>query len=174
MTYLDPKKVPVVSQDSENNTYMQEVIGNKTDTYSGTSLFSNIKLIQEHLHSASNVYPTLADGITVTSSASEWTLGEFVEIIPASTISTDFDIHNVEVSAISDNDVYELVIYKGALSSEVEVGRVRFSKSTNQEGTTNQPFQTLLIGANSRVSAKVACAAGSSHTVTISLRYHTY
>jgi len=172
MTYLDPKQIPVPSQDSADNTYLQDVLGNKTDTEAGNSVYAYTKGTYEHLHAASKVYPTLAAGVTVTAGNS-WVLGDFIEIVPASTITTNFMIHHICVESLSANDTYELVIYKGAESSEIEIGRVRFSKNANQEGTDNQPILTTLVAANERISAKIATASGSS-TATISVFYHTH
>lgn len=174
MSYLNPNSIPVPSQDSADNNYIQDVVGNKTDTHDGDSIYAMSDTLLDHVHSESKVYPTLANGVTVTGAAGAWTLGVFAEIFPASTITSDFDIHFIGVEAISANDVYELVLYQGPVASEVEIGRVRFSKSTVQEGTQNQPFQTPIIAANERISAKVASAGGGSDTVTISIFYHTY
>lgn len=174
MSYLDPKKVPVPSQDSSNNNYLQDVIGNKTDTHDGDSIYAINETLLDHVHSESKVYPTLANGVTVTAAAGAWTLGSFAEIFPASTITSDFDIHYIGVENISANDVYELVLYSGPVASEIEIGRVRFAKNTNLEGTINQPFQTPIILANERIAAKLASQGGGSDTVTISIFYHTY
>lgn len=173
MTYLDPTTVPVPSADSADNNYFQDVIGNKTDTSAGDSIFAHVHTLEEHVHSAQKVYPTLSPGIAVAAGVGAWTLGDFFEIVAASTITSVFDIHYLSIEAITANDVYELVLYKGALASEIEVGRVRFSKSAAQEGTENQPFQTIIIAANERISAKLASATGSNN-VTTGIIYHTY
>lgn len=174
MTNYNPNQISKPAQDSADNNYIQDVLGNKLDTHSGDSLYGRIKQIGEHFHSESKVYPTLADGVTVTGAAGVWTLGNFVEIVPASTIASDFDIHYISIEDLSGNDVYELVLYKGALASEVEIGRRRLTKNANLDGTQNQPFQTPLVSANERISAKVATKAGGSKTATISIGYHTY
>ncbi|NHJ39632.1 MAG: hypothetical protein FK731_06315 [Asgard group archaeon] len=172
MTFLTTN-VLVPSQDSANNTVWGDVIGNKTDTHNGNSLVSKTETLLEHVHGASKVYPTLANGVTVTTGVGAWTLGNFVEIVPSSTITSDFDIHWVSIESISANDVYELVLYKGALTSEIEVGRVRFTKNAALDSTLNIPMQTSIIDANERVSAKIASSSGSDNA-TISLFYHTY
>ena len=172
MTYLNPLTIPIPGQDSANNSYIQDVVGNKTDTHAGDSLYGKIETLTDHIHSTTKVYPTLANGVTVTGDAA-WTLGAFVEIVPVNTITSDFDIHFIDIEDISANDVYELVLYKGLGGSEIEIGRIRFTKDAVQAGTVNQPFQTELIAANERISAKVASSSGSDN-VTISIRYHTY
>ena len=149
-----------------------DVIGNKTDTHSGDSLYGQVKVLNEHIHKPSQVYPTLASGVTVTAGAA-WTLGSFAVIVPASTIGNDFDIHHISVENISANDVYELVLYSGADASEVEIGRVRFTKNANLDSVFNIPFQTPLTAADSQIKAKLASSVGSNN-VTISVFYHTY
>ena len=125
----------------------------------------------KHLCSISKVYPTLAAGVTVTAgNAAAWTLGDFVEVVPASTITSDFAIHNIGVEGISANGVYEIVLYSG--DSDTECGRVRFTKNAAQDGTMEVPFQTTLIDANSKIRAKVASSTGNLDTVDISIRYH--
>lgn len=125
----------------------------------------------EHIHSAAKVYPTLANGVLVESDGAGWTLGAFVEIVPATTIGDEFDIHHIHVEAVSANDTLELVIYAGA--GDVEVGRIRLTKNAVQDSIVNMPFQTPIIAADSRIRAKVASASGGTD-VTISIKYHTY
>lgn len=164
---------PIATQDSSNNNTPADVVGNKTDTHDGNSIYAVIKTLLEHVHKESKVYPTLASGVTVTAGAGAWTLGSFVEIVPASTITSDFDIHYLSIESISANDVYEIVLYKGAAASEVEIGRVRVTKNAALDATLNVPFQTPLIAANERISAKVASGSGSNN-LSLSTFYHTY
>jgi hypothetical protein len=165
---------PVPAQNSADNLTASDVIGNKTDTHVGNSLYSHAETIDDHVHSASKVYPTLADGVTVTATTAgtTWTLGALVEIVPASTITVDFDIHHVSIEALSANSVYELVLYAGA--GDTEIGRVRFTKNAVMDGTMNIPMQTPIIAANSRIRAAIATTNDNGETADISLFYHTY
>jgi urease alpha subunit len=165
---------PVPAQDSADNVTISDVIGNKTDTHSGDSLYSHAETIDDHLHGASKVYPTLADGVTITATngAGTWTLGTVVEVVPASTITSDFDVHHVSIESLSANSVYELVLYAGA--GDTEIGRVRITKNAAQDGTMNIPIQTPIVDANSRIRAAVATTNDNGETVDISLFYHTY
>ena len=167
-SYSNEEYVPVA--DSAVNIRAADVIGNKNDSHVGSSLYSKAETLLDHVHNVSKVYPTLAGGVQVTAGAA-WTLGAFAEIIPASTITSDFDIHAVDIENISANDVYELVLYQGA--SDTEIGSVRFVKDAAQSATLNTIIQTPIVPANARIRAKIASAAGSDN-VTISLRYHTY
>lgn len=131
--------------------------------------------IDEHNHSIAKVYPSLSAGVTVTGGAGAWALGAFVEIIPANVVTLPFDIHFINIEAVSDNTTYELIIYKGLAGAEVEVGRTKFTRlSVTTANISSQPFMTPLIESNSRISAKVATLNGGADTTVISLGYHTY
>jgi hypothetical protein len=163
----------VPAADSTANVSMRDVIGNKTDTHDGDSLYAGVKQLKEHAHKAQKVYPTLAGGVTLTTHATTWTLGTVTEIVPASTITSDFDIHEVIIEDANTQDkTYELVLYSGA--GDTEVGRARFAVGSTKGGIPNATMQTPLIDANSRIRAALAIEDGSGKTATISLRYHTY
>jgi hypothetical protein len=159
------------SLNDASNASFRDVIGSKLDDHDGDSLASILHILNEHVHTASKVYPTLADGVAVASHADAWTLGSFVEIVPADTITSIFDIHHVSVEALDDNTVYELVLYYG--ETDIEAGRVRFTKNANLDAIIDKPVHTPLIPANSKIRAKLASAAGNS-SATISIFYHTY
>ena len=127
-------------------------------------------IINEHMHSNSQVYPTLAGGVAVLGGAG-WVLGNFVPVIPADTIVEPFDVHYVIIEDLSANDIYEIVLY--ACAAQTEVGRVRVVQSAAMDGTMNIPIQTPVIDANCKIDAKSASASGTD-TATISLMYHTY
>lgn len=131
-----------------------------------------IKVTEEHFHSVSKTYPTLASAVTVTGGAGAWALGSFAEIVPASTITKDFDIHFLNVEAGSADDEYELVLYQ----STTEIARVRFKVDTSVFGGALPaiPIQTPIIPKNSQIQAKVASSGGGADTVDISIHYHEY
>jgi hypothetical protein len=128
-----------------------------------------VEVLEEHAHSPSLCYPTLADPIAVAAAAGIWTLGSFVEIIPAGTTDKDFDIHFVSVEDLSSVDKYQIHLFV----EEEFIGKVRVVRAAQQDSTTQVPIQTLILKAGSQVQAKVACASGSN-TATISLHYHEY
>ncbi len=134
------------------------------------SPYQRLHQADEHAHSPSMVYPTLANGVPLTGGAA-WTLGALVEIVPASTITDKFDIHHLSIEDLSAIEVYEIVLYYGA--GDTECGRVRITKSTNNDGVGDIPFQTVVIPANERIRAAVATEGGSD-TATISIKYHLY
>jgi len=134
--------------------------------------FDKVEILEEHMHSLACVYPTLAAGVLVESDAVSWTLGGFVEIIPANTIGEDFDVHWMNIEGATVADVYELVIY----AAEVEISRKRFTVSVVVGNKTALPpvsIQMQIQPKNTQIQTKVASAIGGSD-VTISFEYHTY
>jgi hypothetical protein len=128
-----------------------------------------------HNHQPAKVYPTLADPVTVTAGSAEaWDVGTIAEILPADTETSAFDIHYVSVSDISAVDDYELILYVGASGSEEELGRIRFSRSSNFSQEGQHRTQGQVVPANSRISAAIACGDGDGATVDVSIEYHTY
>ncbi len=85
-------------------------------------------------------------------------------------IPEDFDIHYVSIEALSANGVYELVVYDDG----VECGRTRFTKNANQDGTMDIPIQTIIITAESVITAKLSTDNAAGDTATISVFYHLY
>ena len=129
-------------------------------------------IIDEHIHSPSLVYPTLAAGIVVTSAAGAWNLSAaFVPVVAAGVITERFDIHHISLELLSANAVYELHLFWGVANTFA--GSCRFTKNAVMDGTQNAPMQTIVIPAGSQIDAKIADSAGAS-AATISLFYHTY
>lgn len=130
-----------------------------------------LDVLDEHFHSPSKCYPTLAAGVDVLSGAA-WTLGNFTEIIPADTIPNDFDLHYVVLENATDDESYELVFY----AAEIEIGRIRFAADNpagNRITVGSLPIQTEIQKKNTQIQAKLA-SSGAAETVTISVHYHTY
>ena len=148
-------------------------VGNNDDNHDGASLFGRLRELIEHVHTTQKVYPTLADGVTLTTAAGDWALGTITEIVPINTITAEFDIHEVLVEDVNTQDkTYELVLYYGG--SDTECVRVRFAATSNKGGVPAQFAMTPLIPANSRIRAQLAIEDGSGKTAKVSLRYHEY
>ncbi len=148
-------------------------VGNNDDNHDGSSLFGRLRELIEHVHTTQKVYPTLADGVTLTTAAGDWALGTITEIVPINTITAEFDIHEVLVEDVNTQDkTYELVLYYGA--GDTECVRVRFASTSNKGGVPAQFAMTPLIPANSRIRGQLAIEDGASKTIKFSLRYHEY
>jgi hypothetical protein len=134
------------------------------------SVYERLLEIEQHVHSAAKCYPTLAAGVTVTGGAGAWQLGNYVEIVPASTITSKFDIHWINVGSASASDTYELVLY----AATTEIGRVRFTRPSGSTTNSFAPFMCDLVAANTQIQAKIASSSGGGDTAVISIGYHTY
>lgn len=133
--------------------------------------FDQVHILEEHAHGQSKVYPTLSPGVDVLSGIA-WTLGNFVEIIPADTITKAFDIHWLVIETTTDDETYEMVFYAG----EVEIARVRFATEAaggNRLQTSPIPTLMKIQPPNTQIQAKMA-SSGAAETATISLIYHEY
>ncbi len=148
-------------------------VGDNSDNHDVASLFGRLRELNEHVHSVQGVYPTLADGVTLTTAAGDWAPGTMTEIIPINTITSQFDIHEVLIEDVNTQDkTYEVVLYYGA--DDTECARVRFAATSNKGGVPAQFAMTPLIPANSRIRAQLAIEDGGGKTIKFSLRYHEY
>ncbi len=148
-------------------------IGENDDNHDGNSLFGRLQELIEHIHTTQEVYPTLADGVTLTTAAGDWGLGTITEIIPVNTITEEFDIHEILIEDVNTQDkTYEIILYYG--DSDTECARIRFAATSNKGGVPTQLVMTPLIPANSKIRAQLAIEDGGSKTVKVSLRYHEY
>lgn len=167
-------KTDNLPSDPADQSMIDAKLGVTTDFAAHQTLLGYQNSLYKHVHQQARVYPSLADGIIVTGGAGAWQLGNFVEIIPASTITSSFDIHYINFEGASATDIYELVLYKGTVGNEIEIGRIRTDRESATSGVTNVPVQIPAQDANTRISAKVASKSGGADTVTISVYYHLY
>ena len=157
-----------------NTNEINEKIGNSTDIWNGNSTvlgYANVSY--KHVHNPAICYPTLADGITINTSSTAWTLGDFTEIIPANTINVEFDMHFINFEDSSTTGVYELHLFSGEVGEEVLIATIRTSRDANQSGITSVPVQVPVQHANARISGRLA-SDGGNRNVTLSVYYHTY
>ena len=152
----------------------QKIMCNALDTAWPSSPSSNspyevMKLLKCHFASPGLIWPDLATGITITAGVGAWVLGDFTEIIAASSIATNFHIHNICIEAASADDNYQLELYHGA--SNTLLGKLRLTRDSKFNGTVNHDFYGFEVPANDRIQAKLASGAGSN-TITLSLHYH--
>ncbi len=130
------------------------------------------QLIEEHLHSPQLVAPSGAAGIALQSGAGAWTLGNFSnDIIAAGAEDDAFDLHGVDVENPNTNANYEIVFYYGA--TDIECGRVTFTRVNANLLSRSTTLQTGFIPAGSRVRAKMMDSVGNS-TCSVKVWYHHY
>jgi len=161
--------------DGTDNILMRDVIGNRTDGHATTTLKGDHHMFHDHFHHVAKVIPSGTAAAQVTcGDAQAWDLGEFAVIAATNAIDDDFDVHFINVEAMSANATYELVLYSGADASEVEVGRIRFVKTAGQTKAEGIPFGTPMIAVNTQIKAKVMSSSGNADTIDITIHYHDY
>jgi hypothetical protein len=132
-----------------------------------TTVGANVVLILARFTGLVKVYPTLAASVTVTASATAWTLGSFVEIVPASTITSAYIVTgvNIDVGTMITGEYGELVLYQGA--SDTEFARVKIQAV--KYGFV--PLSGAVIAANAKIRAKLTVSSNNARTASISLSY---
>lgn len=186
---FDPKEIPVPNTDGTDNDYTQDVIGNKEDkSFSNgiahPSLVGHLKAGYYHVHDSAKVWPTGvgadsdkgADPVILTAaSGTPWLHGDKIEVLPSDTIAKWFDIHWLVIGTATQVDDYEIRMYKGEAGSEVEIGRVAFSRGSNQDrASVYIPIQVPPQEKNTRISASLACGDGDGASCGLKFYYHTY
>lgn len=111
------------------------------------------------------VYPTRAAGATVVSAAANWTYGAYAVIVPASTITSDFYVHNVSIEACDQNAEFELALYKGA--ADDLIATVRFSVIGGFWGNSVYVITAEMVDANSQIRARLASSDGHANQATM-------
>lgn len=176
-TLLNPNTY-AIAQNSTGNTYLSDIIGNRTDTSfsNGTqtpSIIGHLTAAYNHIHSSSIIYPRDDDSVSITAASGSWNEGTKTEIVPASTITYLFDIHWIIVGTISAVDDYVVKLYTGDSGSEVFWGEAAFSRDSNQVRGSQFPVQGHPIPANTRISASLLSGSGNN-TVDIKVYTHEY
>lgn len=155
--------------DSPNNATVKDVLGNKSDTEKGNSLYARAYISERHIHQCQKVYPTLANSIQVAGGAGVWELGNLTEIIPANTALSNFDIHWISLCDASVNDEYELILY----ANTTQIGRAPFTITDKKDVTDGIPFQCPILDPGVRIRGRLASSSGGD-TANFKLLYHEY
>ena len=171
----------VPSANSTDNDQMRDVVGNKDD-YVGvpysegeSSILGFLHTGYYHTHGASFIYPDKADPVTLTANAASWNdTGSKVEIIPASTITKNFDLHWASITDISENCYGIIDIFAGGAGSEVLIGSVDCTRTSNFSQEGNKPTQIPQQPANTRISARLSSSTTNATTCKIKFYGHVY
>lgn len=111
------------------------------------------------------IRPSLATQLTVTASATAWTLGAWAEIAAANDLVAHALVA-VMIARASGGNLYQIEFGTGAAGAETVVGRVPATPNT----TGGEPYLPIVppiqITANARVAARVA-SDGVSATIGI-------
>ena len=129
-----------------------------------------------HVHGRPLVYPDKANNIVLTSGAAAWSeTGALVEVVPANALNVaDFDLHWVNIAAISTNAEIQIDIYAGLGGSEVKIGSTRSQRNTNQSRENANRIQIAQQPVNTRITARLLDSTSGAITTAISLEGHYY
>jgi hypothetical protein len=131
----------------------------------------DVSTADQYIVSERKVYPTLAAGATVVSAAADWTYGAYAVVVPASTITSNYQISAVSIESCDKNATFELALYKGAADDIVTA--VRFNVSGGFFGNQVYIVGSEIVDANAQVRARLASSDGLANqaTITISVVY---
>lgn len=149
-------------------------IGEVTDGHNDATIYGYSKQNTEHNHGETFTYPALANPVTLTAGGTAWAAHPSpTEVIPATTIGSDFDIHWITISGISANGDYELCLYTG--SANTKAATVPFTRNAvqSQEGSLTL-ITPLILSANDKVSASISSGNAAADTAKVKVSYHTY
>ncbi len=132
-----------------------------------------IGLINEQTHSGVySLYPTLADGVVVTSGAGVYVMGAYVQIIPANTITKAFYITSIFLNRVSGNAGFEVEVATGAAASESKIATVFVRTDILTCSNVCVLPIPIKVASNTRISARSADSTGSL-TVRVRIHYKT-
>lgn len=164
----------VTSSGGTDNIFINDIIGNRNDIHTNDNLYARAHTQYEHTHSVSHYYPSLASNVTLTAGASSFSLGSITTIVPANTITSDFDIHFIHLTNASAAGNYVIRLYQGSTGAETQIGEVRVTQAVGLANLAPLPVMTPLINANTRISGAIATSTSGAATIDIALNYHTY
>jgi len=140
------------------------------------SILAHLNTSYYHVHGEAFVYPDHADSVVLTSGAGAWNLGgSIVEVIPAGTITPhSFDLHWINISAISATSEIQVDIFAGGVGSEVRIGATRSQRNTNQSRENANRIQIPQQPAGTRISCRLSDSTGGTITTAVSFEGHLY
>jgi len=140
------------------------------------TIMAHLNTAYYHVHGQPFVYPDYADEIQLTANAAAWNqTGTIVEIAPANALSvSNFDIHWLNISNISEIATIKIDLFKGAAGSEVKIGGTKATRSTNQSRNGPNPIQIPQQEKNERISARVSSSTTNATTCLVSIEGHYY
>ena len=112
-----------------------------------------------YLTNQDRCYPDKTTGITISSGSSAWETGNYTEIIPSNTITSDYRLHKIYIEATTDGGCWQLDFYKGTVGNEVLIASIRQSGISEIKGDAE--IKCKCLDANERVTCKASHSAGS-------------
>ena len=145
-------------------------------TFGVNTMLDHLNTNYYHVHGQPFTYPDKANSVTLTSGSGAWnTGGSITEIIPTNALSTaDFDLHWIDISAISANSEFITDIYSGESGSEVLIGSVSGARNAvqSQEGSKRIQIPQQLV--NTRIACKLSDSTAGTITLNVKFMGHYY
>lgn len=113
------------------------------------------------------VYPTLANGATIVSANADWAYGAYATVVPASVITSDYQVLALSIESCNRNAVYQLELYKGG--GDDIVTAVRFAVEGGFFGNQVYVIGSERVDANSQIRARLASSNGAAEIATIAM-----
>lgn len=138
-------------------------------------VMDHLNTMYYHVHGTSWIYPDLGNDITLTSGAGAWSeTGNIIEVIPASTLAADYDIHWIGIHNLSDVAEYQIQVFSGASGSEVKLDNIKTIRNSNFTREGPQVVHVPQIAANTRISCRLCDSTSGTVTCTVHFRGHYY
>lgn len=159
-----------------NNQGSKEGFVSVPYVFGENTILDHLNTSYYHIHGRPFVYPNHASNVVLTSGSGAWGLGgNLIEIIPADTLSVSaFDLHWMNLSAISANCELQVDIYSGESGSEVLIGATRSHRNTNQSRESANRIQIPQQVAGTRISCRLSDSTSGTITVAVSVEGHYY
>jgi hypothetical protein len=140
------------------------------------SILAHLNTAYEHFHGQSFVYPNHADDVLLTAGAPAWDLtGSIIEVIPANALDvSDFDLHWLDISNISEIATIQIDIYSGGAGSETLIGATRANRSTNQTRNGQNRVQIPQQLVNTRIACRLSSSTTNATACLVSFEGHYY
>ena len=182
MTYLNPKTVPKPAQNSTNNNFMQDVVGNKADSVGvpfvagNNSIAAHLKTAYYHVHGRPLIYPVYANPVTLTSGSGAWnTGGAIIQVIPTATLTVAaFDLHWINISDISATSHFVIDVYADSGGGDVLIGSTRGWRNGNFVFEGAKRIQIPQQPAGTKISCKLSDDTAGTITCAVSFEGHYY
>ena len=159
---------------------LYDKLGKNTDLWGngGNNVLGYSNATYKHIHNPSYVYPSDCTLVDVTTSATENTFGDFVELVPENGITVAFDIHWANIQNISDNGTYIIEMHEVSNAdlqvSEKYLGSFSVSRQNNFTRSFQVYTQIPVVAANKRIGARAKKSGAGAGTISFNTSYHDY
>ena len=167
---------------SPENVQLPGVIGNLGDfvivpySFAQNTIMAHLNTAYYHVHGANFIYPDKAVPVLLTSDAAAWGIAATpTTIIPANTITKNFDLHWASVSEISATLYGIIDVYGDDGEGWFKIGPLcDVVRTTNFSRENPQPVQVPQQPANRAIGVIFSDNTTSARTVRLKLYGHVY